>query len=337
VVGVQAHLLPLVGVQRPGLLPDARPDRDPPEVVDQRRAAQRRGARRVDPAALRRRARELRHAGGVTGQVGGDQIGEVAHRRERAIEPVAGEHERWARLAGERLLPGRLVLVERENLARSAAEAGGHLRVERTSRALADNARSVLGAPQHALEGGVHGDVDDPHRQWDLLTLSAAERSPAVPALHEVGEETLHRRRKADPAGQHPCYLAHRGEVRTLLSGQLRQPARDLEGAQGHRPIGLGQRAEKPGEDLAPRPVHDRVETSRQGIAEDLSGDVRIGGAARVGKQAGVIGLRRRRGVDPEPVGESGRDQRAVQTVLERTPLCRGRWPGTAPRPAFAE
>jgi hypothetical protein len=37
-----------------------------------------------------------------------------------------------------------------------------------------------------------------------------------------------------------------------------------------------------------------------------------------MGEQAGVIGLRRRRRVNPEAVGEPARDQRAVQPVLER-------------------
>jgi hypothetical protein len=44
-------------------------------------------------------------------------------------------------------------------------------------------------ASEHALESGVHRDVDDPHRQRELLALRAAERSMAVPALQQVGEE----------------------------------------------------------------------------------------------------------------------------------------------------
>jgi hypothetical protein len=55
-----------------------------------------------------------------------------------------------------------------------------------------------------------------------------------------------------------------------------------------------------------------------QGIAEDLGGDVRIRGAARVGEEAAVVGLRRRRAVDAEPAAEPHRDQRGVQPVLER-------------------
>ena len=54
--------------------------------------------------------------------------------------------------------------------------------------------------------------------------------------------------------------------------------------------------------------------------AEELRGDVRIGGATRMSKQTGVVHLRRRRRVDPEPVSEPARDQRALQPVLEREP-----------------
>jgi hypothetical protein len=102
--GMKAHLLPLAGVQRPRLLPCLDSDGDASEVADQRRTAQRRRGRRIDPAALRRRGRQLGDAGGVTGQIRRDQVGEVAHRRERAIHPLAREHARWAWLAGEHLL-----------------------------------------------------------------------------------------------------------------------------------------------------------------------------------------------------------------------------------------
>ena len=60
--------------------------------------------------------------------------------------------------------------------------------------ALADEAHDALLAAEHPLEGGIDGEMDDPHRHRDLLTLRSAERSLAVPALEEVGEEALHRR-----------------------------------------------------------------------------------------------------------------------------------------------
>ena len=55
-------------------------------------------------------------------------------------------------------------------------------------------------------------------------------------------------------------------------------------------------------------------------VAEHLRGDVGVGGAARMAKQTGVVGLRCRRRIEPEPASEPRRDQRAVQPVLEREP-----------------
>jgi hypothetical protein len=86
-------------------------------------------------------------------------------------------------LAGEGLVPRRNLLVEREDLPSIAREALRHLRVERVPGALADKLRSALNTSQQALEGGVHGDVDDAHRQWDLLALRTTERALAVPTL----------------------------------------------------------------------------------------------------------------------------------------------------------
>jgi hypothetical protein len=61
VIRVEAHLFPLVGAQRPGLLPGAGADRNPPEVMDERRAPER--FRVVDAATQRRRAGQLGHSG----------------------------------------------------------------------------------------------------------------------------------------------------------------------------------------------------------------------------------------------------------------------------------
>jgi hypothetical protein len=55
-------------------------------------------------------------------------------------------------------------------------------------------------------------------------------------------------------------------------------------------------------------------------IPEGLRGDVRIGRAAGMGEQGDVVGLGRRRRVDPEPFGEPACDEGAVQAVLEGEP-----------------
>jgi hypothetical protein len=80
------------------------------------------------------------------------------------------------RLAGEHLLPDRRLGIDGEDRGGIVGEAGRHLRIQPVARVLAHDADSVLLASQQTLEGGVHGNVDDPHRQGDPLTLGGAER-----------------------------------------------------------------------------------------------------------------------------------------------------------------
>ena len=264
-----------------------------------------------------RRRRELRDTGGVAGEVRRDQIGEVPHRRERTVDPLTREHERRPGLAGDDLVPDRRVPVGREDLVRMVGEAGRDLRVERAAGALADEPRRVRRAAQHALEGGVGGDVHDPHRQRDLLALRAPERPLAVPALREVGEQSRHRRgrprrRRASPPPRRPP------RPPAAASGPS-AAARARPGRPGPAPhVRLRQRPQQPEEHLTARSVHDGVEMRRQRAAEDLRRDVRVGGAADVGQQGRVVGLRRRGAVDAEPVAEPHRDQRGLEPVLER-------------------
>src|SRR6266536_1259669 len=74
-VGVKPYLLPLVGAQRPGLLPDPRVDRHPAKVVEKPCPSDRRHTHRIDPALLCRRSSELRDADGVAGEGRRDQVG----------------------------------------------------------------------------------------------------------------------------------------------------------------------------------------------------------------------------------------------------------------------
>ena len=98
-VGVEAHLFPLIHGQRPRLLPGAGTDRDPPEVVDERRAPNRDRLDGRQAATLGRRRRQLRDAGRVTGEVGRDQVREAAHRLERPIDRLPLQRQPRLRLA----------------------------------------------------------------------------------------------------------------------------------------------------------------------------------------------------------------------------------------------
>jgi hypothetical protein len=144
------------------------------------------------------------------------------------------------------------------------------------------------------------------------------EAGPAVPALAQIEEQAGHGGGDADPLGQHARHLADGGERRPRRPRHPQQPAHCVKGAHRRRAVGVGQRAEESGEDLARSPVGNRDEVGRERVAKDLGGDVGVGRAAGVREHAGVVGLRGRLGIEPEAIGESGRDQGALQPVLER-------------------
>jgi hypothetical protein len=95
-VGMKANLLPLADGQRPGPLPGAGADRDAAELVDERRAPDRRRSRGVQPAALCRRGGELRDAG--RGRRSCSPRGK-ADRRSRPATPSPGRPRACQRAA----------------------------------------------------------------------------------------------------------------------------------------------------------------------------------------------------------------------------------------------
>ncbi len=125
-------------------------------------------------------------------------------------------------------------------------EAGGDLRVEGVPRPVAGHPHDVFLASEQALEGGVHGEMDDPHGQRDSIAFRAAERAVAVPALIPMVEEASHRTWETQPGGKHPSHLARGCEVWAHLSRHPRQAAGDL--ARAHEPpaLRIGKRAQEP-------------------------------------------------------------------------------------------
>ena len=272
----------------------------------------------VQARSLRCRARQPGHAGRVAGQVRGDQVGEIAERSQRPVDRLAVEREPGIGLTGERLLPGRRLALEREDLGSAVCEAGCDLGVESVAGPLAHDADRVLLAAQHALEHRVARDVNDSERQRDLILLGPAERALAVPAFGEMDEEAVDRRREREALGQHLRDLADRRQVRIPFLPSLGQPAGDLQRAGGWRAPRRRKRAHDPGQHLTLRSECRGDEVPRHRAAEDLRGHVGIRGAAGIHQQAGVVGLRGRRAVDSETVRELHCHQRAVQALLER-------------------
>jgi hypothetical protein len=59
------------------------------------------------------------------------------------------------------------------------------------ARSLADDPRRVLVPAEHALKGGIPGDVHDPHRQRDLAAPHTTTRQTlSVPPIRDVVEQS---------------------------------------------------------------------------------------------------------------------------------------------------
>ena len=130
VVGVQAHLLPLVSGQRTALLPDACVHGDTTKIVHETRPQHVPHAACRDPTALRSRCCELGYSRRVPGQVWRDEVREAPHCSESAIDLVVVEHQRWPGLQGHHFIPGRGGVFEGEDLAGLLGEASTHVGIE---------------------------------------------------------------------------------------------------------------------------------------------------------------------------------------------------------------
>ena len=218
VVGVQPDLLPLVRRQRPRLLPDRGGIGDAPEVVDERGAADSAPRRRRRARTARRRGGQLGHAGGMAGQVGRGEVGEVAHRRQRAIDRVALERQLRRRFGGERRVPGRAVRVEREELLGVVGEPAATPGRTRARRARGRTPRGVLRPPTMRWKVGVAGDVHDPHGERDLL--AAGRPGSPLPSQRSVNAANSACTEGGSPSRSVSICadLAQRGEVAPVAS-----------------------------------------------------------------------------------------------------------------------
>jgi hypothetical protein len=72
---------------------------------------------------------------------------------------------------------------QREHVGCLVGEQSGYGRIEGVTCALANHLRCELVPAEHALEGSVSGDVDDAHRQRDLVVLRAARLTLTIPAF----------------------------------------------------------------------------------------------------------------------------------------------------------
>ena len=203
-----------------------------------------------------------------------------------ARSSVAGQHHRRARLVRERLLPHRRMRVERQDPLGIAGQAVRHLRIERVPGALADELHDALVAAEHALEGRIDRErvtirigsgISSPSRG------RAARARPSARAGRRVGPAppaTAPARRRACPPPRRRRPGAYAARAPVAEAG--RRPAR----ARQPRAVGVGKRLEEPGQDITPRPVHERMEVGRQRTAEDVGPRARRSCSPNASRQA---------------------------------------------------
>src|SRR6266508_2355611 len=188
----------------------------------------------------------------MTDEVRRGKIGEVAHRRKRAVDRVALQAHLRGRLARECFVPRGSVGPKGKDVRGFIGEPIRYLRVESTSRPLTQYARSKLRAAEHVLECGVAGDVNDPQGERDLVPLETPGLALAVPALGEMDPQRLQGPRQPESLGQHLCYLAQRDEVASMAPNRSREPAHSLSGPNWPRPIRWRQGAHDPRHHFGP-------------------------------------------------------------------------------------
>ena len=117
------------------------------------------------------------------------QVGEVAHRGQGSVDGLALEVRCGRGSDASVSSHASAIGIEREDVRSPSARSGGYGRIERVTGSVADDAGRELVAAQHALEGGVVGDVNDAYGQRDLILPCTPGLALAVPALGDVAEQ----------------------------------------------------------------------------------------------------------------------------------------------------
>ena len=265
-VRVQPDSLPLAGRQRPGLLPDPDRDRNPTDVVHERRPPQRRQVADLDPAPLRRCAGQLaplRPSDRPDTATRGRRIRPSRPTRCRSTRPPSikcGDGSQ-ASVCSHASAPSSSATISAAVSAKHAAIVGSNAPPAR-SRTIADR---EFDAAELTLSIGVARHMGDPHRQRNLVALHPARVALAVPALLKMREQRRDRSSQTEPLDQHLRHLAARGgraDLRPGAHGPRKRP-RDRRGARPRWLPGRHRTQQRTGH-LARRPEQNRQQVPRQ-------------------------------------------------------------------------
>jgi hypothetical protein len=194
-------------------------------------------------------------------------------------------------------------------------------RGQRPSRSLLHHPRGVIAATDQQLQCRVTRHVNNPEGHWKLLAANSARRPLTIPTSRESPEKALHAGRHAESVTEHLGHLAHRDDVLLMTSSSAGKADDALNRPNRTGSVRIRQGTQDPSHGLRRRTEDDRVEVLEQGaVGEQRGGDVSVGRATGVEEQTAVVRLSRRLNVDPQPVDQAQRDQRALKTVLEGQP-----------------
>ena len=224
VIRVEPHLLPLVRVQRPGLLPDPRVTATRPRswTSAARRSATTPGSSiRQRSAAARPTPPRPRSDPPDTAR--SDRRSCPSPRaRDRAPPPRATSGGRGSR---ESVSSQTEACASEARILGVVDEAGSHFRVEGMPCALAGEADDAFLAPEQPLECGIHREMDDPHRQRDLVAFRAAQGPWPSQRSNRWAKRPPDRRGRPSPSASIPAtsHVAVRcGRISRAILGNRR-------------------------------------------------------------------------------------------------------------------
>ena len=319
-IGVQSDPLPLADAQRARLVPDRVRHAESPEIVHEPGSAQHLRFVLSQPELCRRRGRELCDRAGVAERVRRLEIDEVRDREQRLVESSVGERDAQGGLGVDHRVPRLAGIEVAEDPFRIGAQDRRQLRIELQTGAPLGQLDRCTDAAQPVRHLDELRELRQPSGDRDAIPGEAARPALAVPGFVRGADRLLHGFGKAEPLGQrtrdHRVALDHPVEVATARGGELEPHAEAVQ----RRVAASDERHRGGGRAQAPKVAVVLARLQRDVVAEPLRLLVRVGMAADVDEQPGVVDGRAFGVAEPDAVGQPERNQAFAQDVFHRLP-----------------
>ena len=319
-IRVEPQPLPFAGAQGAALVPDRVRDPEAAEVVDEAGTPKRPHVRVGQPQTGCGLGRERRDRLRVPEEVRRLQVDEVRDRDERVVEAVVQENDCELRLRLDHRVP-RSYLVEagQDDLGFGVDQIRDR-RIEVLPTPVPDERPHALHAADAVRDLDELGHLGDPRRDRHLVARELAWPAAPVPALVRGAERVEHRRRESELLLEqashrgvvldHPVDLPVPGEHE--LQAEPEAVERGVPGPEEAEPGGGHAQAAQ----LVV--VLDRLRCDV--VAEPFRLFVRVGMAADVDEERGVVDDGALMRLEAEPFGHAEPDQTLAQHVIHRLP-----------------